>query len=360
MRLTADILIIGAGPAGSTAAISAAKQGLSAVVIERQKFPKDKICGDGVTLGIIDLLDELGIPKASILEHDACVFPPAIQMLRSANEKIRFDNTYFVTIRREVFDKTLRGHIPASVPTFEETTVSKIVRANNKYLVTAKGPEGELQIECDYLIGADGYSSYVKRHLFRNIEHEVRVASRYYTTCSSYDTQAFDFYFDDAVYPGYFWIFKVGPGQFNTGVYLDRNSDADIYELHDHCLRKYLKQPLRREGFHTWPIPNNKTLNNLAKDNALLTGDAAGLCDKLIGHGIDAAIASAHIAVSSIHYHLKRNEANYPIEEIYRYNLSKHLGPGLNESWDLYNHNHHNRSDFFRTLEQYLKQHATH
>ena len=83
---TADIAIVGAGPAGAAAAIVAARAGLETVVVDRAKFPRDKCCGDGLTVGALRLLEQLGLEPDTIpswtAAHAAIVSSPSHRTVR--------------------------------------------------------------------------------------------------------------------------------------------------------------------------------------------------------------------------------------------------------------------------------------
>ncbi|MGA1261253.1 MAG: NAD(P)/FAD-dependent oxidoreductase [Ilumatobacteraceae bacterium] len=67
-----DVLVVGAGPAGIAAAVTAHRAGLQVVVIDKARFPRDKCCGDGLTTGALRLLEQLGLPPASVPSWTPC------------------------------------------------------------------------------------------------------------------------------------------------------------------------------------------------------------------------------------------------------------------------------------------------
>ncbi|NDA54283.1 MAG: FAD-dependent oxidoreductase, partial [Actinobacteria bacterium] len=67
-----DVLVVGAGPAGIAAAVTAHRAGLRVVVIDKASFPRDKCCGDGLTTGALRLLEQLGLPPASVPSWTPC------------------------------------------------------------------------------------------------------------------------------------------------------------------------------------------------------------------------------------------------------------------------------------------------
>ena len=99
----------------------------------------------------------------------------------------------------------------------------------------------------------------------------------------------------------------------------------NIKEIHATFYKKHFNDEINEKDFHVWPIPNNMHLDNIATDRVLLTGDAAGLCDFLFGHGIDTAILSGIMAAKSIEFYEKRNNGKYALSEAYSYNLKSYL-----------------------------------
>ena len=64
--MIADVAVVGGGPAGAAAATTLARSGLDVVVVDKARFPRDKICGDGLTTGALRLLDDLGLDPAAV------------------------------------------------------------------------------------------------------------------------------------------------------------------------------------------------------------------------------------------------------------------------------------------------------
>lgn len=355
MELHTEILIIGGGPAGSAAAIAAHKKNIPAIIIDRNNFPRDKVCGDGLLLSVLDLLEEHGIKKETFLREDQYAFPKHITCYNSKKEKLVLDNP-FVTIKRMELDNLLWKAIPDAVQKYGHAKIESIIRVDEKYVTELNIGNERYTITCHYIIGADGYSSYVKRNFFKDLKFPHRVASRSYIKDMNYEhADSFNFYFDDELAPGYFWAFKISENNYNTGVYLDDKTELDLYKTHDRFLQKYFNVALSKEGFHTWTIPANTEFAALANDNIILTGDAAGLCDKLFGHGIDTAIVSGYLAVKSIAYHQSENQGKYEFAEIYRYNLQQHAGQMLKSSESAYNRIRENKAETLGILNSFFK-----
>ena len=320
-----DLLIIGGGPAGSVAAFLADQFKFSAAIIERESFPRDKVCGDGIFLSCFDFLEQIGISKSQFKNSGyQC---EKVHLFDSKKNKIELA-TNFKTITRQEFDGMLWDNIPDSIPKMESSKIISIKKLNSTYLTTLEKNKEQFQIESNYLIGADGYSSLVKRKFFPKLNYELGIASRSYIHDESLTIDDFQFYFEDDLIPGYFWCFKIADHQYNTGVYIRSEQKNKIADLHSYYLKKHLNCILDKNNFDTWSIPNNTDFTELANENALLIGDAAGLCDKLAGHGIDAAIISAFVALKSINdFQLKKS--NFDLQEIYRYHLTQYFSESL-------------------------------
>ncbi len=336
-KLTTEVLIIGAGPAGCTAAQMAAHHNLQTILVDRQKFPRDKTCGDGISLSSMVQLQNLGFDTKTILNNPKLIQSKNIYFYDQKDERIDLKNNLFFTFKRNDFDNLLWENLNQKINKIEQAEPVSIEKTDSGYHVIIENSGEKIEIETKYLVGADGYSSYVRRNLFPNLPIEKRVASRFYLKDENFDTDAYHFYFHEKVSPGYFWIFNVGKNEFNTGVYLPYNiASKELFELHNYYIQKYFERNIDKDNFYTWPIPNNFDFNSLASENAFLIGDAAGLCDKLIGHGIDAAILSGIVAINSLIFHSTKNTKNYPLQEIFRYNMTAYFKDSLSHSAEVY------------------------
>ncbi len=355
MKLTTDILIIGAGPSGCVAALTAEKLGFKSIVLERKSFPRDKICGDGILLkDVKNIFGRLGIDFNQFIGIENHSQPPFFKINDSKQHEFNIPIPT-VIIKREEFDNTLWNAVGLTKDNlkFDDADVKSINKVGDVYIVECC-ISGELTvINTKYIVAADGYSSFVRRNHFKGLKFRTRVASRFYLKTDVEIDVPTSMIFDEKVSPGYFWFFRIDNLTFNTGVYLAEDNNSDIYELHRTFLKKYFDADLPKDGFKTWPIPYNVKLDNLVKDNVILTGDAAGLCDKMFGHGIDNAITSGYLAVLSIHDSNKAT-INYPLEEIYRYNLNMYIGDTLRKSVDAYNLLETNPDNFVNVLKQYV------
>lgn len=351
-KINTSIFILGGGPGGSTAAIAARNSGFDFLIADRQSFPRDKTCGDGITYACIKILEEIGLDSKIFFDSNEFHKARMIQVY-SGQDCFQVPNDLFFTMPRTIFDTILWEEIPTENK-IKNIDIQSIEFKEGKYHIIANDADGKVQIESDYLIGGDGYSSLVKRTFFKELEHPKRIACRYYLEVENDFPDTYDFYFEEGAYPGYYWIFKLSGNRVNTGVYPAGLNNESIFELHQKFIRKHFGQVLKKENFYTWTIPNQTDFSVLTNEKCLLIGDAAGLCDTLIGHGIDAAILSAFVAVKSIQYHQGENPKKYPLSEIYRYNLNTHFKDLLKDSKDTYDQLMSVHQNSIQTLKNYF------
>ncbi len=105
--------------------------------------------------------------------------------------------------------------------------------------------------------------------------------------------------------------------------------------IHQNLVEKHFGNTFSEFPIQTWSIPTNLNLTQLSSQNAILVGDAAGLCDVLFGHGIDTAIISAQQAVKSIAFWISGN-VKHTLDEAYAFNLKQNLSEALNASEEIY------------------------
>ncbi|MEW5989034.1 MAG: NAD(P)/FAD-dependent oxidoreductase [Chloroflexota bacterium] len=324
-----EVIVVGAGPAGATAAMALAQKGRDVLLLDRQNFPRDKTCGDAVPAGAIEILYHLGMKE----KIEAAGFYPVNRLLISSPKGHIFEadlkrgkegaDSYIIP--RLQFDAALQAHAVASGAEFCQAQVKEPLVENGRVVgVRARADGRNLDIRARMVIGADGVTSAITRALRprKHIDLHRAVALRAYVEDIEEFPHLVEFYLYEGILPGYAWIFPIGEGRANIGLGLRldkyREGKRDLEEM----LKVFLAMPavkkrLKRGGdvhdVAVWQL-NFGSQSNLqhAYDGALLVGDAAGFINPLTGGGIHNALISARLAADTVDEALKKGDISRP------------------------------------------------
>jgi geranylgeranyl reductase family protein len=305
--------IVGAGPAGSAAAVFLRRHGAQVTLLERGHFPRDKVCGDGCTPRTLWMLRRLSIehlPKnsAALLDKVMFVAPGGEELVADLPEHI-FGGRAAV-VPRAVLDRMLvELAVDAGAVLREGVYVSGIERDADG--VTLRCRNGN-DVRADVVLGCDGSPSIVRRELgappFPK-EHGAFAVRAYYEGLHLTHPDAFGLYWDRELLPAYGWIFPLPDGRANVGLglradYLARSPRKLPELLDEFCRNPRVAAELsggrrvgRVKGHH---LPAGSFANHLVADRALLLGDAAGFINPLTGEGIEFALESGELAADAI------------------------------------------------------------
>ena len=288
-----DAIVVGAGPAGSTAARELAAAGARVLVVDRAEFPRYKACGGGIPLRTERLLP---FPIDSVIED-------SVSLLQVANlgrsRFVRDSGTPFAhMVMRERFDALLLEQAQKAGAEFRAGTAVRSLGRNGKVTVRAEGFEAE----APFLICADGAHSPVGRMagLGADIaecaawEVEVRAPSR---RLGGYKATAL---IELGYRPwGYAWLFPKRE-VLSIGIVLPNEQAAEM--------RKHTQAFIDRLGLGSANVDISRGHKirfrrgdeRIAAGNVLLAGDAAGLADEFTEEGIYYAIESGRIAARNV------------------------------------------------------------
>ena len=314
--MTIDVAIIGAGPAGCAAGITLARRGLDVTVVDKATFPRDKFCGDGLTVGALRLLEDLGFDPADVPSWH----PVTDVWVRSPGGRdVRFPlpdgpGQFAVVARRRELDAALVDLTRRAGVTVCEG--HKLVGATqDAELVTleVEAPDGErTTLEARYVIGADGMWSPLRRQLgldtpgYRGEWHAFRQYVHGVSPAAARDLWVM---FEPDLLPGYFWSFPVGDGDANIGFGIVRGGRVTPHDMKrlwpDLLARPHIRALLgpdaQPEAPHrAWPIPTRIDDVVLADGRVLFVGDAAAAADPMTGEGIGQALATGTWAAEAI------------------------------------------------------------
>jgi len=318
----ADVIVVGAGPAGSTVAFYLAKAGLDVLLLEKTRFPREKVCGDGLTPRSVKELVAMGVDIDApgwIRNRGLRVYGAGLRFELDWPQLTSYPDFGLVRTRAD-FDEILARHAErAGARLLEETNVTGPVldeRSGRITGVTAKGADGAPQtFRAPLVIAADGNSSRlsIAMGLHKRADRPMGVAVRTYFRSPRHDDDYLETWLElwdgDRLLPGYGWIFGVGDGTCNVGVGLLNTSAAFKNVDYRDLLRRWVKGMPAEWGFTeenmTAPIrgaalPMAFNRQPAYRRGLLLVGDAAGAVNPFNGEGIAYAMATGRIAAETI------------------------------------------------------------
>ncbi|HED10945.1 MAG TPA: NAD(P)/FAD-dependent oxidoreductase [Caldithrix abyssi] len=349
-----DLIIVGGGPAGAAATLFAQKYDLSVLLIDKENFPRDKICGDAVSGKSMTILKELDLlEEASRLAHcriDSILFgsPSGHQLSIGLSENRHLKMPGGLLIKRKEFDALLFEKASRVADRVENGfKVTGLLWDEEETVCGVRGRYGEsggtVEFQGRLVLGADGFNSIVARKsgLYNHDpRHWVVALRQYYTGVQTRDNQI-EIHYLRETQPGYFWIFPLAGGWTNVGVGMLH----DTIKKEKIDLKRVLAAALENEVFKKrfaaakpmeeprgWNLPVGSLHRKNHGDGFMLLGDAAGLIDPFTGEGIGNALYSGKFAAETAFRALLRDDVSEESLKEYDYHLWKKLGNELSVS----------------------------
>ncbi|GAB78046.1 geranylgeranyl reductase family [Austwickia chelonae] len=371
---TADVIVVGAGPGGSATAAYLAMAGLDVLLLEKAHFPRDKICGDGLTPRAVRELAQLGVPTA---EEDGWIRNKGLRIV-GGGRRFELDwpeTDYFppygmVRKRQELDEILARYAAERGARLLEGVNVQEAIREESSGRiqgVTAKvmGRDGRatgetVSFRAPVVVAADGVSSRLSMAMGRpkRDDRPMGVAVRtYYESPVRTNDEYMESWLElwvpedegsrglsgagaagkDILLPGYGWIFACGDGTANVGLGMLDTSPAFGRVDYRDVMRRWVAtlpaewsfteetavQPIRGAAL---PMAFNR--QPLYADGLLLVGDAGGMVNPFNGEGIDYAMEAGRTAAEIIVQAMARADDAGRERVLMSYNsvMKEHLG----------------------------------
>jgi menaquinone-9 beta-reductase len=351
-----DVLVVGAGPGGSAAAYHLARHGIDVTVVEKATFPREKVCGDGLTPRSVKAIQDMGV------DTEDARFERVIGLRAHARRTtiqlpwpdLTSFPPYGLVMPREGFDHLLAQRAVKAGARLLERTEAIAPRFVDGYVAGATvRPAGERdaepsEIRARFVLAADGAASRFAKPagVARDPKKPLGIAARRYFRIDYHPGPWIESWLDlwdgDLLLPGYGWLFPLADGTVNVGAGM-LNTFAGFKEISAQRLFDAFIAMLPSEWgvgedaaegrVLSGPLPMGFSRSPLATPGMLLLGDAAGIVNPFNGEGIAYAMESAELAAELVHDALVTDRRGiammYPIVLRERYGRYFSIGRGF-------------------------------
>ena len=328
-----DVIIVGGGPGGSTAAYLLTKFGFHVLIIDKENFPRPKLCGGLLTQKTFRVLNRVfGETESSLADKHILNFRADNYEIFYKDKPLlkKHSEIPFLFVERRIYDSFLLEKAREAGAEIIEGEKVKAIDLSTTEVVTSTGR----RFRSKFIVGADGVNSVVRKELFsagrvdgrewgRNLATGLEVFINRDETTKAVDHPLVFFGF---VRWGYSWVFPnrdvivAGSGGLNT------TNRSDLLKSFHNLLSSLNLNEGRVSRIAGHPIPYGNFLRRPVSENFLLVGDAAGFADPITGEGIFYAQRSAELAAWAIRECAHNNR---DLETSYLHLLRRHIYPEL-------------------------------
>lgn len=354
--ISTAVCIIGAGPAGAAAALQLQQFNIPCVVVDKAVFPRDKICGDGLSGKVLTALNRIDkrigdrlcdlAPKEG--SWGVTFSAPSRDTLDIAyqpdyNSSVKSGIPAGFVCKRIHFDNFLVKEMKrcAGIQLFEGQAIDKYTLQEDGYLLT--GNDGKFAVKAKLVIVANGaHSSFTKEiaNIHMEPQHYCAGIRAYYKGVTGLSADGFiELHFLRSLLPGYFWIFPLPNGEANVGISIlssvvrkrKLNLKKVLQEVvaNDPVMKERFKNAELVSGIEGYGLPLGSKRRTISGERYMLTGDAAYLIDPFTGEGIGNALYSGRIAAQQAAACLKANDFSAAAMKAYDDEVYRVLGPEL-------------------------------
>lgn len=329
-----EIIIVGAGPAGCATSLFLSQQQIPHTIIDKQLFPRDKICGDALSGKTVYVLNKLDPTIIQDFSHKSNQFIDSwgVKFVAPNGKGIDIpfrSNTSEMDLppgfisKRIDFDYELFKRLESPFANIlQQTELTNITRTGDTFSLACKTPDSTIEFhDVKLIVGAEGDRSIVAKQLGqikKDNNHYCAGIRVYYEGVKDLHPQNFiELHFLEELLPGYFWIFPLPNGQANIGAgMLSDTVSRKKVNLKEDMMRAIRNNPNIKHRFEGaemvgkiqgWGLPLGSKKRPLSGDGFILTGDAGSLIDPFTGEGIGNALYSGMMAAEWIQKSLASN-----------------------------------------------------
>lgn len=316
-RRTYDVIVAGGGPAGSTLAWDLARRGVSVLLLERTRFPREKVCGDYVEPRGLRILQEMGrlerleeakplpITHSATYVDSTCCYAGEIPFY-GLSEGLPPHG--YIIPRDELDTAMLEAAESAGATVHQETAVIAVSTGSSGVEVETRRGSTRARHRSRLIAGADGANSIVGTSggMLTDDPRHTAVAQRAYAGGVGGDVGEAVFFFDKELFPGYGWMFPMAEGRVNLGVGIlsetQRRLDVHVPALFDEFVERLRRSHPRCASLELCAPPIGGIVRTYGGaganyfDRGVLVGDAGSFVDPMTGEGITPAAESALLA----------------------------------------------------------------
>lgn len=317
-----DVIVVGAGPAGSATAAYLARGGLDVLFVDKHAFPRDKTCGDAISPRAVHVLEDLNMMDrvrtvARRIEAMGATGPKGATLLTAIPPEPPFPKTAYVIRRYDLDDIIRRGAVDAGAEFAGEMHVRGLEEKKGHYLLGAESRAEEIELKARVVVLAVGASVPLLRSAGL-LPHQLDIAlaaRAYYRGLPPLD-RAIQVRFDGVPLPGYGWLFplaesvaNIGAGFYRRTSKTPRTAAATLHRFLEHPpMQRLLADAEQISPVKGYPLRTDFHRSPTFGPRLLLTGEACGLVNPFTGEGIDYALESGQLAAQTILHCFKEGE----------------------------------------------------
>jgi geranylgeranyl reductase family protein len=336
-----DVVIVGAGPGGCSAAYFLARAGVRALLIDKAEFPRDKICGDAISVRSLEHLSRMGLE--GWLKANRFHSPSGVRIAAPNGERAtlqaptQLDESCVMPriIPREKLDSALLTAATEAGSCFMGGVRARSMSLDNAgATVQVVRNRKSATLRAQLVVAADGSYGSFSRNVGLQDGPLLCITARAYAIGEDSDEEFVDMLYEADVVPGYGWVFPLGNGICNVGIGIPAHQAKRVSVQERFCrfmsrnryfrvrLRNYEIQPGPRGAVLYSGFRHQRTFGN----RLLAVGDATGLVNPLTGAGISKALATGEMAAQCAYDALMSGNCSEKSLAVYGKRLSAQFG----------------------------------